>query len=164
MNYKLLIVSILSFFSLGRVHAFVLINTSVHSLCVQLDWYSLNPDTQIMELARVDKAVVLDAKNVQTIELNEQYEQVWVTVLYEDGTKEEAFKLVVEPYELDKSIDTTCRLLIADVNDDEIKFKLQGKKFVEMANKAALLELLKRQKALALEENDQQVKDKAISE
>lgn len=158
MNYKIIILSVLSFFSLGRIDAFVLINTSVHSLCVQLDWYALNADTQIMELARVDKAVMLEAKNVQTIELNDQYKQVWVTVLYEDGTKEETFKLVVEPYEPDKSIDTTCRFLITDVNDDEIKFKLQGKKFVEMANKAVLLELLKHQKALALQQDDQQVK------
>lgn len=132
----------------GTAHAFTLVNASAHSVSLVLAWCAIDADTQEMALLRFDKQIKLGAQSSQELLLDREYEQVWVTIVYEDGTQEEPFRMLVEPYEPDKNIDTTCRLVITDVSSDELKFKLQGKKFVEMARKAALLREVKRQQAL----------------
>ena len=144
MNYKLLVLSILSCFSASLVHPFSVINGSFHPLSLQLDWYANNESTKSIELARVEKPIHLQIGDTQEIQLSSQFEELWVTILYEDGSREEAFKLVVPSYEPDKGIDNTCALLIKSSNNTEVKFNVVGK----MLAKAMRVKFFEYQKAL----------------
>src|SRR5947207_1250766 len=86
------------------MQAFTIINNAARPLCLQLDWYTYDQNSQAVKRAHTDGHLNLDAKSSQEIALNRQYDQVWVTVVHEDGAHEEPYKLmVVETYEPDKS-------------------------------------------------------------
>lgn len=145
MNVKaLLMVIVISSFSFGTVCSFVIVYDLSIPVRLQLDWYAMNEATQTIECVAQEELLHLDAQSgTKTIELCREYDQLNITVFHEDESQEDPVVLMVnEPYESDKSIDTSCRLVVSELKTGEILFKLRGKKFVEMLKKAALAKKL----------------------
>lgn len=145
MKVKALLMVMVSSFSFGTMCPFTIVYDLSCPVCLQLDWCAMNKATQTVECVAQEEPLLLDAKKsgTKTLELCREYDQVRITVLHEDGSQATPVVLMVnEPYELDRSIDTSCRLVVSELKTGEITFKLRGKKFVEMLKKAALAKKL----------------------